>query len=41
MYVRIQQNEVALFAPFANRDYRNNWGHLLRLEGGEEGQGEG
>lgn len=30
--VCIRNNEIKLFAPFVNKDYRNNWGHLLETD---------
>eukprot|EP00516_Mucochytrium_quahogii_P001474 CAMPEP_0203747012 /NCGR_PEP_ID=MMETSP0098-20131031/2271_1 /ASSEMBLY_ACC=CAM_ASM_000208 /TAXON_ID=96639 /ORGANISM=" , Strain NY0313808BC1" /LENGTH=667 /DNA_ID=CAMNT_0050635293 /DNA_START=2757 /DNA_END=4760 /DNA_ORIENTATION=+ len=32
IFVAIRQNEVAMFVPFVNRDYRNNWGHNLTTD---------
>lgn len=32
IYVSIRDNQVKQFVPFANRHYRNSWGHLLRVD---------
>ena len=32
IFVCIRNNEIKMFAPFVNKDYRNNWGHLLRTD---------
>jgi hypothetical protein len=32
IFVSIRQQQVVLFAPFANKDYKNDWGGKLRIE---------
>lgn len=32
IYVMLRQNRVAMFVPFVNEAYRNNWGDRLRVE---------
>lgn len=34
IYVMLRRNKVAMFVPFVNEDYRNNWGDHLRVEDG-------
>ncbi len=29
---QIRGGQLRLFAPFANRDYTNTWGHQLRID---------
>ena len=31
IYVMIRNNEVVIFCPFLNRDYRNTWGDSLKM----------
>lgn len=30
--VVIRNNEIKMFAPFVNKHYTNNWGHLLKTD---------
>ena len=32
IYVMIRNNEVVIFSPFVNKNYKNNWGSALQLE---------
>ena len=32
IYVMIRNNEVVIFCPFVNKDYKNNWGSALQLD---------
>jgi hypothetical protein len=31
IYVMIRDSKLCMFVPFANKDYRNDWGHAPRL----------
>ncbi|KAJ1450261.1 glycosyl transferase family 90-domain-containing protein [Pelagophyceae sp. CCMP2097] len=33
IYVMIRRNQVAMFVPFVNGEFRNTWGHLLQVQG--------
>lgn len=32
IYVMVRDNKVVLFAPFVNKDYRNNWADVLQID---------
>lgn len=32
IYVMIRNNQLVMFVPFVNKDYRNTWGHLMDVE---------
>lgn len=34
IYVMIRGGQVAIFAPFVNKNYSNTWGNVLEVEGG-------
>ena len=36
IYVKIRDNKVIVFQPFANAFYKNNWSHNIKLETDEE-----
>jgi len=36
IYVMIRDGKLRIFSPFVNRDYRNTWGHVIKMEGNDD-----